>query len=235
MSLHAIIPARSGSKRFSNKNITSFLNIPLFYHSIFFAKKLKFVKKIIFSTDNDKYIKIAKKIPNIIIHKRNIYASKDNSMEEDILFDLKRFYNEKKINFPKNILWLRPTHPLRSIKTFKRGYNLFKKNKNSTLIVHETDSRLFYSKNNLIYPINNLMKYKSMLRGQDSKPLYKIFSGEFFKFPKKYNKKFLGDKRNFVVAAKETNFDIDDELDLKILESLIKNSKVKYKNFIHVK
>ena len=96
MSLHAIIPARSGSKRFSNKNITNFLNIPLFYHSIFFAKKLKFVKKIIFSTDNDKYIKIAKKIPNIIIHKRNIYASKDNSMEEDILFDLKRFYNEKK-------------------------------------------------------------------------------------------------------------------------------------------
>ena len=36
-------------------------------------------------------------------------------------------------------------------------------------------------------------------------------------------------------ASGEYNFDIDDELDLKSLESLIKNSKVKYKNFIHVK
>ena len=58
--LFTIIPARSGSKRFPNKNIHIFLNIPLFYHSIF-CKKLKFVKKIIFSTDSEKYIRIAKK------------------------------------------------------------------------------------------------------------------------------------------------------------------------------
>ena len=75
MSIHAIIPARSGSKRFPDKNITSFLNIPLFYHSIFFAKKIKFVKKIIFSTDSEKYIRIAKKIPDIIIQ-RSPFASK---------------------------------------------------------------------------------------------------------------------------------------------------------------
>ena len=35
---------------------------------------------------------------------------------------------------------------IRSLKTFKKGFNLYKKNKNSTLIVHETDSRLFYIK-----------------------------------------------------------------------------------------
>lgn len=235
MSIHAIIPARSGSKRFPNKNITSFLNIPLFYHSIFFAKKLKFVKKIIFSTDSEKYIRIAKKIPNIIIHRRSPFASKDNSMEEDILYDLKKFYIKKKIEFPKDIVWLRPTHPLRSLKTFKKGFNLYKKNKNSTLVVHETDSRLFYIKKNLLYPINKIMKNKSMLRGQDTKPLYKIFSGEYFKFPIKYNKKFLGKKKNFVIAPKETNFDIDDQQDLKSLESLVVQSKSKYKNYIHVK
>ena len=79
------------------------------------------------------------------------------------------------------------------------------------------------------------MKNKSMLRGQDSKPLYKIFSGEYFKFPMKYNKKFLGKNKNFVIAPKETNFDIDDQQDLKSLESLVVQSKSKYKNYIHVK
>ena len=79
------------------------------------------------------------------------------------------------------------------------------------------------------------MKNKSMLRGQDTKPLYKIFSGEYFKFPIKYNTKFLGKKKNFVIAPKETNFDIDDQQDLKSLENLAVQSKSKYKNYIHVK
>ena len=81
MSIIAIVPARSGSKRFKNKNITDFLGAPLFLHSIFFAKKLKFVKKIILTSDSSKYLKLAKNIPNVLIHKRSKKNSKDNSME----------------------------------------------------------------------------------------------------------------------------------------------------------
>lgn len=49
--LWAIIPARSGSVGLKNKNITSFLGKPLLAHSINFAKKLKFVDKVLLSTD----------------------------------------------------------------------------------------------------------------------------------------------------------------------------------------
>ena len=38
-----------------------------------------------------------------------------------------------------------------------------------------------------------------------------------------------------MIAPKEMNFDIDDQLDLKSLESLVIQSKSKYKNYIHVK
>ena len=54
----AIIPARSGSKGLKNKNIKPFLGIPLLVHSINFAKKLKFINKIILSTDSNKYKQI---------------------------------------------------------------------------------------------------------------------------------------------------------------------------------
>ena len=53
----AIIPARSGSKGIKNKNIIPFIDIPLLAHSINFAKKLKFIDKIILSTDSKKYQK----------------------------------------------------------------------------------------------------------------------------------------------------------------------------------
>ena len=56
--LWAIIPARSGSVGLKNKNITSFLGKPLLAHSINFAKKLKFIDKILLSTDSKKYKKI---------------------------------------------------------------------------------------------------------------------------------------------------------------------------------
>ena len=47
--LWAIVPARSGSKGLKNKNINKFLGKPLLAHSINFAKKLKFVDKILLS------------------------------------------------------------------------------------------------------------------------------------------------------------------------------------------
>ena len=42
--------------------IVTFAGKPLFYHSIYFAKKLKFISEIIFTSDSEKYKKMAKKI-----------------------------------------------------------------------------------------------------------------------------------------------------------------------------
>ena len=118
MITYAIIPARSGSKRFKNKNVSKFINIPLFLHSINFAKKLKFVDKIIFTSDSKKYLNLAKTNIKLIKHLRPKSSSRNNSMEEHILVDLIKFFEKKNIKKPDCILWLRPTHPLRDIKTF---------------------------------------------------------------------------------------------------------------------
>ena len=61
------------------------MGIPLFQHSVNFANKLNFISKIIFSTDSKRYMKLTKinLIYCFIIDL--FFASKDYSMEEDIL------------------------------------------------------------------------------------------------------------------------------------------------------
>ena len=48
-----IIPARSGSKTIKNKNIYKINGSELISYSIQFSKKLKFLNKIIFSSDSE--------------------------------------------------------------------------------------------------------------------------------------------------------------------------------------
>ena len=97
MSVIAIIPARSGSKRFKSKNIANFLGIPLLLHSINFAKKLRFVEKIVLTSDSTRYLKLAKNIPNVITHKRSKKNSEAKSMEQDVLRELIVFFKKKNI------------------------------------------------------------------------------------------------------------------------------------------
>ena len=233
MKIFAIVPARSLSQRFKNKNIALLGKAPLFMHSINFAKKLKFVSKIIFSTDSKKYIQKIKKKSNIIIHKRSKKASSNFAMEEDILQDIIKDFKKKNMQLPNRILWLRPTHPLRSKSVFEEGYKLFKKFDKTVMIVHKEESRLFANKNKFLLPINKKMKNRSMIRSQECDPLYSIFSGEFFKMPKIITKNFLGKKKMFVISPKITKVDIDTINDLNALNNNIRSNKSTFKKYLH--
>ena len=66
----AFIPARSGSKSVKDKNIFKLNNKPLIYYTFQTLKKIKEIKKIVFSTDSKKYIKIAKNFGKFETHFR---------------------------------------------------------------------------------------------------------------------------------------------------------------------
>jgi len=231
--LWAIIPARSGSKGLKDKNIKSFLGKPLLVHSINFAKKLRFVNKIILSTDSEKYKKIGLKNGAEVPFLRSKKASKSTSMEEDVLEDIRIKLLKENTKPPDYILWLRPTCPLRSLKIYNEAYYKFKKTKKSICIVSRTDPRIFISKNNKLIPLNRNFKNKSMVRRQDCSPAYKIFYGEFFKFPKNFNKMFLGKTIYFVQQNDLCNIDIDTKHHIKITEKIIRSNKSIYAKFLH--
>jgi|TARA_B110000444_G_scaffold250821_1_gene277818 CMP-N,N'-diacetyllegionaminic acid synthase len=126
-----IIPARSGSKSIKNKNLSKISGKPLFAYSILAAKKNKVFKKIVFSSDSEKYLKIAKKYGNCILHKRSKKASSDTAGELDVLKDFIKSHLKLNKFLPKFFVSFRPTSPIRYEKTINKGIKLFKKNANT--------------------------------------------------------------------------------------------------------
>ena len=113
------------------------------------------------------------------------------------------------------------------------AYKKFRKIKKSVCVVSQTDPRIFVSKNSKLIPLNKNFKNKSMVRRQDCKPAFKIFYGEFFKFPKKYNKKFLGKDVYFIEQDNLCNIDIDTKKQLQVYEKIIESNKKMYAKFLH--
>lgn len=225
----AVIPARSGSKGFIDKNIMTLNGSPLFSHSIRFAKKLSFIDDVLFLTDSNEYAKLAIKYGASVPYIRSSQSSSDQSMEEDILSEL-----AIKMNFSDEtyILWLRPTHPLRDIEKFEEAYSMFNNEIfDSVCLVTPVDSRVYKDDKGFLKPFDNSLKSKSMWRRQEVTIGFKIYHGELFRMPNEYNPNFLGNKVGYVEMSSLCSFDIDDSNDLDYLNNRIKTDM--YEKFIH--
>ena len=126
----AFIPARSGSKRFKNKNIKLINGEPLIYWSVKKALEISRFDKVIFSTDSKKYLNILKKSlkKNKISEKKVIYELR-NKIDAD---DKTKIYDYIKDKLIKKhylsdidiIFQLLPTAPLRQTTTINNILNL---------------------------------------------------------------------------------------------------------------
>jgi CMP-N-acetylneuraminic acid synthetase len=126
----AVIPARSGSKGLRNKNIKKINGIHLIGYSILISHKIKDIKKIIFSSDSNKYLNIAKKYGCDYLHKRSKKNSSSKASELSVFQELLHEFIKKGQPIPKFIVHFRPTTPLRNKTTIEKAINYFKKIKN---------------------------------------------------------------------------------------------------------
>lgn len=113
MLIHALIPARSGSKGIPGKNIKIYKQYPLIAHSILSAKKEKNISKIIVSTDSVEIQNIA------IQYGADCPFLRPSNISGDLSSDLECFQHY--LNWLKNnnqilpdiLVHLRPTYPER--------------------------------------------------------------------------------------------------------------------------
>jgi CMP-N,N'-diacetyllegionaminic acid synthase len=228
-----IIPARKGSKGILNKNIRLLKKHPLISYSIEAAKRIKEKNKIIhISTDSKKILEISKIYYNSNNKLRPKTISKDSSIDLDFLNYTLKLYYKKKIFF-KNCLILRPTNPIRKIKTLNKVYKKFlNSNFNSLKSIYKCEKTPF--------------KMWTVDKKQELKNVCKLNNYEFFNYPrqilpltfyqtgaieiikinfKKKLKKFSGKKIMGIALSKEESIDIDKYRDLVKAEKILKSNK----------
>lgn len=156
-----IIPARSGSKSLSNKNIKNFNGKPLLAWSIEHAKKCDYAQqmRIIVSTDSEEYAEIAKKWGAEVPFLRPHEISQDYSTDYEYF---EHAVNWLKINeryYPDIIIQLRPTQPCRKIEDINNCLKLFIKNRHQydslrTVVEFEKSPYKMYSiDDNILNPL----------------------------------------------------------------------------------
>jgi pseudaminic acid cytidylyltransferase len=114
MNINAIIPIRSGSKRFPNKNIYNISGVPLFIFAADVARKSGIFNKIIVSSDSQEYLNIANDF-GYFTHLRSFNTSKDISTTEEVISEVILYFG-----LPKNdwVFLIQATCPFQQQKYF---------------------------------------------------------------------------------------------------------------------
>lgn len=220
MTVLAIIPLRSGSKRIKNKNIRIIDGLPLFYYIFRTALEIKEIDKIVVSTDSQEYKNICEDYGLEVIM-RDKELSTDFTRSEDVILDVINKLDQK---FEFTIL-LQATSPLTNGSDIKKSIDLIKNNSELKSVF------AYYKFNGFFIDDKDII---SRPRTQDKKPKF-IESGNFWIFKTKdflIKKNRLIEPLSGIEVSQLSSKEIDTYEDLEEIEPLlIKNNRVKYKKY----
>jgi len=227
----AIIPARAGSKRLPNKNNLLLNNKPLISYTIEEAIKSKYIDYIVISTDSDKIIKTAERYDedNITIIKRPKRLATDESPITDTILHI--IYT---LNYENDaIVLLQPTSPLRTSEDIDMAIKLFRLNNDNTVIsVSEMRHSPYWAlriENDLLTPLlhsdQKWMYFNK--RSQDLDKCYVPNGAVYICQSRKlieHNTFYIDPVVPYIMSV-EKSIDIDEEIDFRLAELLIKRLK----------
>lgn len=159
MKILTIIPARSGSKGISHKNIKFFNGKPLMEWSILQAKQSYYFNfmKVVVSTDSLEYADIIKQPGVQVIHRPSEIAQ-DNSIDIEFIHHTIQYLKETENYEADIILQLRPTQPCRKVEDIDRCLKLFIKQRDkydslrTVVKIEKTPYKMYKLENNNLVP-----------------------------------------------------------------------------------
>ncbi|WKD86505.1 N-acylneuraminate cytidylyltransferase [Polaribacter huanghezhanensis] len=160
-----IIPLRANSKRLLNKNILDLGGIPLFMHSVNYAREnIKKGDKIIIVTNDDLVKKIAKRNHVEVIDRPEEISGEFEPTITALQYVLSRFNKDF-----ENVILLQATNPLRPKNLFKEALEVFNKQEcKSLMTVSKSEKKLGKINNSVFKPYSYIFGQRS----QDLEPLY---------------------------------------------------------------
>jgi CMP-N-acetylneuraminic acid synthetase len=231
MKYAVLICARGGSKGLPGKNIKLLDGTPLIGWSINVAKELSDIFKIIVSTDSIKIAQVAKEYGAEVPFMRPDYLAQDDSPEWLVWRHAINYMEENDSESLDAIIVLPVTAPLRSIEDVNACIDLFEKSEADSIVTVSEANRSPYF--NMV--VNNGNGYTSLViapkdqitRRQDAPEVFDMTTVAYVvdvNFIKNYNGIFEG-KVKSVTIPRERAIDIDNLMDFKIAECLLKQKK----------
>jgi len=225
-----LIPARGGSKGLPRKNIKPLLGKPLIAWTIEQALASEYLDKVIVSTDEKEIADISKKYGAEVPFIRPKELAEDNAKGIDVVLHaidwLKENNKQKQYDL---IMLLQPTSPLRITEDIDKAIELlFSKDAKAIVSVCEVDYHPLWS-NTL--PEDGCMKdfiRKEIInKNRQELPIFYRLNGAIYLTYCKYlkeRKSFFGKETFAYIMPKSRSVDIDNEIDFKLAEILIKNN-----------
>lgn len=224
-----LITARGGSKGLPNKNIKILNGKPLIAWSIEASNNSKFLDKLIVSTDSAKIAKVAKKYNADVPFIRPKYLATDTATSVDVVLRAIEFF-EKKGQFFDYVILIEPTSPLRTSEDINNTIRALIDNKNGTAIVSvvklesaHPDFVVSINEKGLIQPFLH-DKGIQVKRRQELSDLYfpdgTIYISKIDSLKKR--KTFYHELTIAFPIERYKQFEVDEEMDLVIIESIMK-------------
>jgi len=220
----AIIPARSGSKSIKDKNIHLINNKECFRYTL---EPLIYsnIDKIFFSTDSIDYLNLYKKYCDkekdvTEDYLRGSEISEDNSPANDYINNCLNYLKEKGYVI-KNFIILQPTSLFRTSEQINKVINFHRENNYETV---KSVSPIIQTPYYMIYEDNSQVIKNTCINRQEHKKTY-IINGAYYVYSLK---NYLSKKNTYIkyVMKKFEGFDLDDSLDFKIIELILKNKNL---------
>jgi CMP-N,N'-diacetyllegionaminic acid synthase len=227
------ICARGGSKGVKNKNIKPINNKPLIAYTIEQAKESGLFEHIVISSDSQNILNIAKEYGAEVFFQREEKLSNDRAGKLDVIRDA---FVRSEEHFEENysyLIDLDATAPLRDTQDIINAFKQFLEDDNDNLITAMPSRRSPYfnlvevDKNNRVTLSKKLEE--SVKRRQDAPKSYDMNASIYIwkrDVILKSDTLFL-EKTGLYVMPEERSIDIDNELDYKFVEFLMKEKDAK--------
>lgn len=224
----AIIPARSGSKGIRDKNIRDLCGKPLMAYTIEAALASREFDEVMVSTDSEQYAEIARKYEARIPFLRSAKTSSDTASSWDTVDEVLAGYTALGKTFDTFCL-LQPTSPLRTKDDIQAAYNVFRAKASFAVVsVCETEhSPLWCGQLPDNGEFTNFLQRDNMKRRQAAGKFYRLNGAIYIVDTKRFKEeRFLYQKGSFAYVMKQDHsIDIDTEIDFKIAETLMNETK----------
>lgn len=214
----AFIPARGGSKSIPLKNIKGFCGKPLIFWSLQAAEKSKSINEIVVSTDDNEIENVVSSFgfSKVKVFRRGSASSTDIASTESAMLE---YISHTNLDPEDIFILIQATSPLLISNDLEKGLNMYG-NSYDSILSGVISKRFFWS--NIDGPIN--YDYRSRPRRQDFDGLF-MENGAFYINSVsniKNNKNRLSGKIGLCIMEDYTSFEIDEEEDWVIAESLMK-------------